>query len=354
MLSLVLAALVIKSLQPIGGFTVDVGTTDIVNVTYARDSVHEYVTTPNGLYRWWGGLMTSDPAHYVAVHDDKVYYAQGTGIEASTSPAHTLLRMDGKGEMPTSTPLDAALRDCAVPPCGYLIPTLIKFGPAGQMFVNAGGNVLASADEGASWYLLYGLAHQGKPTSQVCPVKFELVGNHLVMGGECPLDVGWIRRGRLKPNLIEWEEEPQPVVAPELENRNVQFIRHIGNGVVFAGIEGALLKSTDSGATFRFVIHYPLEAEDRYPYIAHMALSSRNPQLMVVGGFDKKNAVGYLAVSYDAGETWLDVSDLVGTPFVAGLYEDRSGRLLVWRHEGLRLTLAELVLGERVKRRAVR
>src|SRR5688572_1834215 len=357
MLSLVLAVLVIKSLQPLQTLTIEVP--DVPAYGYARDDQFEYLATPDGLYRATR-LAAATPqriafagenVHAVAVHEGALYVAKGEGNEASSSPQHTLVRSTDHGA--TFTNIDAGLLDCALQPCGYLVPTRIGFGPD-QIYVNAGGNLLASDDDGASWHLLYGLAHQGKPTAQLCPVKFERIGNQMLLGGECPLDVGWISRGTLQSNLVEWIDEPRAVAAPELENRNVQFIRDLGNGVVFAGIEGALLKSIDGGATFRFVIHYDLEAEDRYPYIAHMVVSSRDPRVMIVGGFDKKNDVGYLAYSADAGETWQDVSNMVGGSYVSLLVEDADGRMLIGLQHESQFTLAELVLGEARKRRSVR
>ena len=357
MLSLLLAVLVIKSLQPLQTARIEVA--EVPTYDYARDAQYEYLATPDGLYRSTR-LATSPPqrvafagqsVHAVAVHEGALYVAKGAVNEASSSPTHTFVRSTDHGA--TFTNIDAGLLDCALQPCAYLTPTLIAFGQD-QIYVNAGGNLLASDDDGASWHLLYGLAHQGKPTAQICPVKFERIGNQMLLGGECPLDVGWISRGMLQSNLVEWAEEPRAVVAPALENRNVQFIRDLGNGLVFAGIEGALLKSTDNGATFRFVIHYDLEAVDRYPYIGHMVVSSRDPRVMIVGGFDKKNDVGYLAYSSDSGETWQDVSSFVGASYVSLLVEDADGRVLAGLQNGDRFTLAELVLGEARKRRSVR
>lgn len=357
MLSLVLAALVIRSLHPLQTLTIDAGT-NVPSYSYARDAEFEYLGTPNGLYRS-PRLATTLPEriafsgeaiHDVAVHDGAVYVAKGTGNEAGTSPQHTLVRSSDHGQ--TFTNIDAGLLDCALSPCAYLVPTLIGFGPD-QLYVNAGGNVLASNDDGSSWRVLYGLTHLGKPTAQVCPVKFERIGASVFLGGECPLDVAWLHRGTLAASLVEWAEQPRAVTTPELENRNVQFIRDV-DGAIYAGIEGALLQSTDGGASFDFVIHYPLEAEDRYPYIAHMVVSSRDPRLMVAGGFDKKNDVGYLAYSGDGGATWQDISPMVGKPYVTLLTEDADGRMLVGLQDGGTFTLAEIVLGERVKRRAVR
>lgn len=359
MLSLILAVLVIKSLQPLRQLPIDSGTF-IASYDYARDDEFEYLATPNGLYRA-PRLAASQPeliafagehVQAVAINEGALYVAKGPGNEAGNSPDHTLVRSTDHGA--TFVNLDAGLLDCALQPCGYMVVTRIAFGPD-QIYVNAGGNVLASDDDGASWHQLHGLQHQGKPTSQLCPVKLAVAGEHMFLGGECPLDVGWLHRGTLAPNLVAWAEEPRAVTVPEMENRNVQFIRVLGDGVVFAGIEGALLKSTDGGATFRFVIHYDLEAPDRYPYIAHMVVSSRDPRVMLVGGFDKKNIVGYLAYSGDGGETWQDVSSLVGAPLVTLLAEDADGRVLAGLQDGAQFTLAEVVLGERgVKRRAVR
>jgi len=357
MLSLLLAVLVIKSLQPLQTLTIEVP--DVSVYGYARDDQFEYLATPKGLYRS-PRLATSQPqriafggeaVHAVAVHEGALYVAKGEGNEAGSSTGHTFVRSTDHGA--TFTNLDAGLLDCALQPCTYLVPTRMSFGPD-QIYVNAGGNLLASDDDGASWHLLWGLAHQGKPTSQICPLKFERIGNLMLMGGECPLDVGWIRRGTLQANLVEWAEEPASVSAPELENRNVQFIRDQGNGVVFAGIEGALLKSTDNGASFRFVLHYDLEAEDRYPYVTQMVTSSRDPRVMILGGFDKKNAVGYLAYSHDGGDHWQDISNAVGPAVVSLLVEDADGRILAGLQDGAQFTLAELVLGERAKRRSVR
>ena len=359
MLPLVLAVLVIKSLQPLQELPIEAGS-DVPAYSYARDELFEYLATPDGLYRS-SRLATTppqliafagEPIHAVAVHEGVVYSAKGGVNEAGTSPEHTLVRSTDHGL--TFTNIDSGLLDCALPPCEYLVPTRIAFGPD-RIYVNAGGNVLASDDAGASWHQLYGLQHQGKPTAQICPVKFTVSGNRMLLGGECPLDMAWLRRGTLGSDLLTWAEEPRAVTAPEMENRNVQFIRILAEGVVFAGIEGALMKSTDGGATFRYVIHYDLEAPDRYPYIGHMVVSSRDPRVMIVGGFDKKNEVGYLAYSGDSGETWQDLSGLAGTAFVSLLAEDADGRVLVGLQDGARFRLAEVVLGERgAKRRAVR
>lgn len=330
-------------------------------IAYARDDQFEYLATPNGLYRAPrlanGPLQliafAGESVNAVAVDADGDLYA-GRGLPFfAVWPEKTLLRSRDHGA--TFEAISEGLHDCIVETeCGYLVPDQISFAP-GRLFVSAGGNVLASADEGASWSILVGVSSDGKPASQTCPSTYERIGEQLLVGGECPLDDGYIRGGTLRADLLGWASEPHDVVTPELENRNVQFIRDLGDGVVYAGIEGALLKSTDGGISFRFVIHYPIEATDRYPYITHLVRSSRHPSLLVVSGFDKANLAGYLAYSPDNGESWTDVSALVaGSTNVAFISEDADGRLLVGAHDGETLKLAELVTEDVKKRRSVR
>jgi len=345
---ILLAQLSIKSLEPFAQIPIP-NTLDPTHLEYAHDDQFEYLAMPAGLYRapLAGGsferiAFAEEKIHSVVVHDSALYVLK--------SKDHTLVRSTDHGA--TFTPIDAGLLDCAGDECRYLVANRIAFGPQ-RIFVNAGGNVLATADDGATWSLLHGLPYNGKPTSQLCPMQFELSGTRMILGGECPLDIAWLHAGTLRPDLLDWSVEPQPVVAPELENRNVQFIRDFGDGVVYAGIEGALLKSTDGGSSFTFVIHYPIENAIAYPYIGYLARSSRDPNLLVAGGFDKKDDDGYLAWSSDGGTTWRDASSMVGEAYVVLLAEDTHGRMIVGLQRGASLTLAELVIGARGKQRAV-
>ena len=355
MLSLLLIAqLSLKSLEPFVQIPI-ASHLDPTHLEYAHDAQFEYLATPAGLYRapLAGGPLQRiafDDAqiHAVAVDDGALYVLKGNG-SSNTSPDHTLLRSTDHGA--TFTPIDAGLLDCAGEECRYLVANRIAFGPQ-HLFVNAGGNVLATADDGATWSLLHGLPYNGKPTSQICPVQFERSGERMILGGECPLDIAWLHAGTLRPDLLDWAVEPQPVVTPELENRNVQFIRDLGNGVVFAGIEGALLKSIDGGASFVFIIHHAIEDAVAYPYVGHLVRSSRDPELLVAGGFDKKDNDGYLVWSEDGGATWRDASAMVGASYVVLLAEDADGRMIIGLQHGDRITLAEVVLGARGKRRA--
>lgn len=77
-----------------------------------------------------------------------------------------------------------------------------------------------------------------------------------------------LRTGTLTADGLRGQEEPVDARTPFLENRNVQFIRRHGTSdVVHAGIESALLRSTNAGAAYDFLVHYGHDAP-KYPYSA--------------------------------------------------------------------------------------
>jgi hypothetical protein len=362
MLSLVLAAIleantpsVVKTLQPLRELPIEAGT-DALTFPYARDAEYEYIGTTHGLYR--AGRIAVDPFEHIAFAGEAVnalataegaLYASRGRINLASAPEHSLLKSTDRGV--TFMPVDAGLLDCASTPCGYLIPRRIHLFE-GRIFTNPSGNVLVSGDEGANWSHLFGLPYNGKPTVNTCSVTFERLGaNRVLLGGECPLDVGFLSFGSLRPDQLGWAIDPVAAITPEMENRNVQFIREAADGHVYAGVEGGLLRSTDGGVSYDWILHYPLDAQDRYPYIAHLLVV---PELMIAGGFDKKNDAGYLAFSNDGGATWHDVSPMTGGGKVGLLVEDRDGRIIAGLQDGDRLVLAELVLGPAGKKRSVR
>lgn len=354
---LLAAALVIESLQPLRTLEVPVYAYERGIFTYARDAQYEYLGTQRGLHRAeriaTGTLdrISEQPVLALAAEANTLYV--GFGLDTSHGEGHTLHRSQDHGT--TFTPIDSGLLDCSLQPwgypCLYLTSRQIEVAD-GRLFVEATGNILASGDDGATWTQLTGRPVNGKPASQICPIVFTRIGTRVLMGGECPLDFGWIGEGTLRDDLLGWTTEPRRL-GLAIENRNVHFIRHVGDGVVYAAPEGALLKSTDGGLTWRFVIHHPLSGGDSYPYAYHFLVT---PRLLVLGGFDKATMGGYLVYSTDGGETWTDATYLVGNAHVEMLAEDTDGRLLVGLYEGDTFTLAELILGEREgsRRRAVR
>jgi hypothetical protein len=274
--------------------------------------------TPVTALAWSGGAL------YATLDLDHL-----TGPGAT---AHSLLKSTDDGV--TWQPLDSQLEECIGDYCGRLLASQVEV-LGDRLFVNAGGNLLVSGDEGASWSILYGASSTGKPQEQACyDPAFALVGQRVLLGGECPLDTAYLRSGTLAADRLGWQEEPLPAETPFLENRNVQFIRRRGDSdVVYAGIEGALLRSLDAGASYDFVLHYELDAP-KYPYITHILFPSGHPSTIVIAGFEKARGGPYLAVSFDNGATWRDDSAMLPgigseTWSVAALVETSAGQLLI-------------------------
>lgn len=272
------------------------------------------------------------------------------------STANSLLRSSDGGA--TWAAIDDQLEECIGAFCKRLISSQLEF-VDGRLFANAGGNLLATANDGATWSILFGASSTGKPQGQACyDPTFTLVGRRLLLGGECPLDSAYLRTGTLRPDLLAWETEPQQATTPFLENRNVQFIRRSGSAdTVFAGTEGALLRSDDAGASYRFVLHYELNAP-KYPYVTQLVFPSAHPSAIVIAGFDKANGGPFLAVSLDDGMTWRDDSLLlpgIGDESwsVVELIESPDGRVIIAVEDDASgaLHVSELQLTHRSRRR---
>lgn len=373
LLSLVLASAIhpaavrhgVQATQPVRELT-RYSREESIQSVYARDDRFEYLGLPDGLYRSAAlGDATrvmeriafpGETIHSVAVHNGALYVLRGDWAN-SIVPRPTLLRSTDHGA--TFTSLSEGLETCIGSECGYLMADDISFAE-NRIFVNAGGNVLVTGDDGATWTILYGMpGDDGKPTSQVCPVEFHRVGNRMILGGECPLDVAWLSAGTLRDDLLGWAEEPRAVTTPWMENRNIQFIRHIGNGEWIVAIEGAILKSTDNGLSFRWVMHEDIDSHVVYPYLWESLAPSAYPDLLIAAGFDKKDAYPYLTYSPDRGESWINASGLLGVnraySAVTMLAEDREGRLLAVVDDAGQYRLIELKIAEmKDKRRAVR
>jgi photosystem II stability/assembly factor-like uncharacterized protein len=245
---------------------------------------------------------------------------------------HSLLKSTDDGL--TWTAIDEQLRECFANICEYLPSSEIEV-TADRMFVNAGGNLLVSSDEGGSWSILYGASSTGKPQKQACyDPSFTVIGQRVLLGGECPLDTAYLRVGTLRADRLGWESEPQAAITPFLENRNVQFIQRRGeSNLVYVGIEGAVLRSSDAGASYDFILHFDGD-NAKYPYITHIVFPSQNPNAIIVAGFDKGAGGPFLAMSSDDGRTWSDESDRlpgVGNEFwsVSALEETPDGRIIV-------------------------
>jgi photosystem II stability/assembly factor-like uncharacterized protein len=302
-------------------------------LSYAYDGQTEYLGTADGLWRLQPLeriAFAGQQIHALAVRDGKLYVGKQPTIE-ETSTDHTLVVTADHGA--TFAAIDEGLRDLTLDGGHMAVHQIAADGD--RLFVNAGGNLLVSRDGGASWTPLF--PNPREAAVQSCPFTFDVRGDTVLVGGECPLDVGWIGRGTLAADGRSWLATPQRLEVEDMQNRNVQFIGRIGASV-FAGVEGGLLRSDDGGASYRWAIHYPLESAT-YPYIRQLVRTGGGA--LFAGGFDKGLFAPYLAVSYDGGQTWSDVA--IDGDEVTLLVETASGRVLA----GAGTKLVELRMARR-------
>ena len=328
------------------------------------DDQFAYLATPDGLFRTSRSLSANSPRtlifagqgfYNLYVHNNVLYVLkEGGDPRSNTREAHSFLKSTDHGQ--TFVPLDEKLTWCIQQFCGYLSATEAFF-RGNLIFLAAGygSNFFVSQDEGKNWKLL-----QGANEPSVCtPSAFEIIGNKILFGGECPLDFAFIALRTLQPDMLGLIGLRQIMGWEQLANRNVQFIAQSPNtSFVFAGVEGGLLKSYDLGETFQFKIKHPFDVlTPKFPYIQQILLPTTYRDLIVVGGFNKAppEIAGYLAYSPDHGENWTDISDLILTPeystFTVGFVtQDPQGRILVGLVDDgpKKITIVELLVSATV------
>jgi hypothetical protein len=318
---------------------------DIERLRLVFDDQFAYLSTANGLFRTSRTLSSNssltllgfaDRRQINNLYDNKnVLYVLKTGGDPRSNnlDAHSFLKSTDHGQ--TFVPLDERLTWCYTDYCEYMRATHALFRDDLIFLAVGGGNNFAvSRDEGKNWNLLYGYLEPAGCSE----APFEIIGNKVLFGGECPLDFAYLMAGTLRQDMLGWMDSGMPrevMGLDELENRNVQFVKHSPNtSFVFAGVEGGLLKSSDLGETYEFKIKHPMSGSAKYPYIHEVLLSTRYRDFIIVGGFDKPGQKAYLAYSQDHGESWTDISHLLQTPEysafdVAFITEDPQGRILI-------------------------
>jgi hypothetical protein len=274
-----------------------------------------------------------------------VWLMQPFADTPETSDEHTTCSLTPASSLAASSfvPRDQDLRSCNPYFCETLSMQDMKLA-GNRLYSNAGGgnNLLTSKDGGSTWQVM-----RGSKESQMCyATKFHVLGDRVLVGGECPLDMAFVEAYRLTADGGALASEDKlPLTLPEMENRNVQFIESVpGTEMVFVGIEGGLMRSVDNGRSFKFVIHEPLTDAKGYPYIGAFLPLKDNPGTIVIGGFDKMHGRPYLAWSDDSGNSWKDISKLVpgyddknddefSLASISSISQDPQGRIIVVANE---------------------
>lgn len=272
-----------------------------------------------------------------------------------TGKEHSWCELDAAGS--AFTPKDAGLKVCANGQCETLWANQLK-AVGNRLFSNAGAgvNLLVSDNGGGSWRALLGAVD-----SMICTHQsFEVIGNRVLVGGECPLDMAYVRAYGLTADGGQLSStSPLPLQLPELENRNVHFIQAVaGTDTVYIGIEGGLLRSEDKGQSFKFVLKHALSDSKSYPYITQLLTLPGKPRTVVAAGFDKASGKPFLSWSANGGEQWSDLSALLpgyqrpagsaGVAEVSSLALDAQGQVLLTVNEesGKKGRLLRLTLGD--------
>lgn len=243
----------------------------------------------------------------------------------------------------------------------------------GLLYCNAGGfvNTFVSGDFGLTWELV-----AGERASMIASMGARLVFDRtLLIGGEAPSDMAWIRRAVLSEDGASLESGFETILDWEtLANRNIMvFQKDFRSGVILAGAEGAVLQSVDKGLHFTFAYIFPRTSSSdppypepidttKYPYVTSILVCRDYANRFIVGGFDKVAYQAYLAYSDSGGApgSWIDLSDTVDSlgNEVVFLESDPRGEYIVGAFKRAEptgrsgtLTIAELKLPDPVRDR---
>ena len=109
---------------------------------------------------------------------------------------------------------------------------------------------------------------------------------------------------------------------------------------VFGGVEGGLLRGTDNGNSFKFVIHAPLSGARAIRTSAPSCRARASRGRWSSAASTRCTAVPNLAWTQDSGASWTDIPTLVpghdrkgkdedSTPSISALPQDPEGRIIV-------------------------
>lgn len=330
------------------------------NADFTYDDKYTYVLLRGTVYRTskkisrkskFRAVLYNPTAESLEVIQRKLFVVGGGRIffEDPTN-YNTLLVSSDRGR--TFKPQDSDFLSCTLGECQYLHAKQLK-AVNGRLFLNAGsGNLLVSLDFGKRWQFLYGGLNPLECTHE----SYEIIGNSLLIGGECPLDYAFLAKGQLDTTLTQLvtpRKDFSPIVVPGLENRNIMIIEtHPSTSIVYAGAEGALLRSKNSGDSFDYSLRFDSSiGSTKYPYFNKIFFSSRYPNVVIAAGFDKqvRPAAPFMAISYDNGHSWIDVSSFViqrlkrSEGSISFIKEEYNGRIMVGLLSDKR---RELTIGE--------
>jgi photosystem II stability/assembly factor-like uncharacterized protein len=157
--------------------------------------------------------------------------------------------------------------------------------------------VATSSDYGRSWELLWGEWGSFASGTNVAEVN-PAIQTDLWYGGQGAIENGYLGVLRNESALHEWDDlVPNPTVALE-----VVFDQQVTQ-TIYVGFEGALMKTTNNGSTWKEVIN---GRSDGMRFFYGIGISTTNQNYVFGGGWLKGEETQSLMIHYstNAGKSW--------------------------------------------------
>jgi len=181
------------------------------------------------------------------------------------------------------------------------IKTLASFesaghAPPGEAFAGGSGLIYRSTTFSRRWRKGYSIGIGA--TNAMATSRMAFISGEVWAGGENGIFAPWIAKS--KDDGQTWE-----VFHPDLSGDNAcnsLALHPLASNVVYAGMEGAVIKTTDAGKTWQY------SALRNTPvYFYGLALDPRNPDHLYAGGTIANPNSWALWESFDAGVTWKEI-----------------------------------------------
>lgn len=168
--------------------------------------------------------------------------------------------------------------------------------PPGGAFAGGSGFIYRSTTFNRRWQEAH---HEGiGATNALATTRMDFISGTVWAGGENGLFAPWIAKSN--DGGKAWE-----IFYPDLSGDNAcnaLALHPLAPDTVYAGMEGAVIKTTNAGATWDYT-----GLRDTPVYFYGLALDPRNPDHVFAGGLIANPNTWALWESFDAGATWKEI-----------------------------------------------
>lgn len=206
----------------------------------------------------------------------------------------------------------------------------------GRIYLAAGSapNLFYTDDLGETWAVMNG---KFPITSTSCyEASFLRTETHLIQGGECPLDVAFVKVYKFTDaNRTKIDPIPVATIGHDFMGNRAAWhmLQNPVTKQVFAGVEGGLIELAGESYSPIFRIEHAMD-EDLYPYYEGLSYVKSNPEKMLAWGNGQERG-GTLMASTDSGRTWKDITasviggDIRALDIKDVFYDEENKRFLV-------------------------